>query len=75
MFQKISFIMGLKRGIGFMKHKHLGCILLFLFLLFNDKTEMAFSWSDTWMMELIIVGIGACVVFIGLKNIDKLKAE
>ncbi len=58
-----------------MKHKHLGLVLIILFLLFNDKTEISFSFNDTWMMELLIVSIVFCVLFILLKNIDKLKAD
>lgn len=58
-----------------MKHKHLGFILIILFILFNDKTEMTFSFNDTWMMEILIVTIVFCVLFIVLKNIDKLKAD
>lgn len=58
-----------------MKHKHLGCILIVLFLLFNDKTEMIFSWNDAILMEMVIVSIVLGVLIISLKNIDKLKAE
>lgn len=58
-----------------MKHKHLILGLLVLGLLFNDKTQLVFSWNDTVIMEIVILAIALISVYLCLKNVDKLKSE